>query len=93
MMATLFSTQRFAGDEVSKAMLDGLTSRIRTELKAIILERIESDVNAAVDAAIDGLKTAIETYRDHVSMRDVIRIIVDRKDLASPLPLKESDGK
>jgi hypothetical protein len=75
----------FTGEEASKAMLEGLTSRIRSELKARILERIEPDVNAAVDAALDGLKTAIESYRDHANMRDVVRIIIERKDITPPL--------
>jgi actin-related protein len=71
---------QFTGEDASKAMLEGLTSRIRSELKARILERIEPDVNAAVDAALDGFKGAIESYRDYAQMRDVVQIIIERRD-------------
>lgn len=73
---------QFTGEEASKAMLEGLTSRIRSELKARILERIEPDVNAALDAALEGLKAAIHSYRDHAQLRDVVKIIIERKDIA-----------
>jgi hypothetical protein len=79
----------FTGEEASKAMLEGLTSRIRSELKARILERIEPDVNAAVDAALDGLKAGIESYRDHAHMRDVVHIVIERKDVSPALSSKE----
>lgn len=80
----------FTGEEAAKAMLDGLTSRIRTELKARILERIDPDVNAAVDAALDGFKTAIESYRDYAHMQDVVRVIIERRDATSSVSSKEA---
>jgi hypothetical protein len=75
-------TQQFTGEEASKAMLEGLTSRIRSELKAIILARIEPDVDAAVEAGLEGLKAAIHSYREHSQMRDVVKVIIERKDKA-----------
>lgn len=72
----------FTGEEASKAMLEGLMSRIRTELKDHILARIDSDVDSAVDAALESFQAAIHSYRDPMHMRDVVKIIIERKDKA-----------
>lgn len=79
-MASL--TPAFTGEEAQKAMLDGLISRIRSELRERIIASIEPDIAAAIDAAIDGFKVGIESYREAHNMRDTIRILVDRKDAA-----------
>jgi hypothetical protein len=80
-MASTFS---LTGDEASRAMLDGLTSRIRSELRELILKRIEPDIEAAIDASIDALKLTIESYRDPAYLRDTVRVIVERKALVTP---------
>lgn len=69
----------FDAEEASKAMLDGLTSRIRNELRKRILERIEPDIEAAVNAGLAAFKTTIETWREPHNMRDTIRVLIERK--------------
>ncbi len=69
----------FTSEMATKAMLDGLTDRIRSDLKARILEKIEPDINAAVEASIESLKLAIESHRDYTHMQDVIKFIVEKR--------------
>lgn len=64
-------------EEISKAMLDGLTSRIRDELRKKILESIEPDLNAALDAAVASLKIAIQQHHDYAYNNQIINIVVD----------------
>jgi len=67
------------GPTAEKAMIEGLTSCIRNELRKRIMERIEPDINAAVDAGIAAFKTTIESWRDPETMRDVVRVLIERK--------------
>jgi hypothetical protein len=59
-------------------MLDGLTSRIRDALRQRILDRIEPDIQAAVDAGLASFKATIESYRDPMHMRDTVRVLIER---------------
>jgi hypothetical protein len=70
----------FTGEEASKAMLDGLISRVREGLRQRILESIEPDITAAVDAGVESLKVAIQSYRDYAGARDVVHILIERRD-------------
>ncbi len=69
----------FSSDEASKAMLEGLTSHVRSELRKRIMERIEPDIEQAVDAGLASFKAAIETYRDPHNMRDTVRVLIERR--------------
>lgn len=69
-------------------MLDGLTSRIRDELRKRILENLEPDIQTAVDAGLASFKATIESYRDHMHMRDTVRVLIERRDVRTP---QESD--
>ena len=69
----------FTGEEASRAMLDGLMSRIRSELREIILARIEPDIEAAITASLSAFEAAIYSYRDAPGMRDVVKVIIERK--------------
>lgn len=71
--------QILTSTEASEAMLDGLTERIRAELRKKIVERIEPDINAAIDAAMESFKIAIEAHRDHYHMQDTIRVLLERR--------------
>lgn len=81
----LLTNFNFDHDQASKAMLDGLTSRIRDELRKRILERIEPDIEAAVEASLASFKTTIETWRDPMHMRDTVKVLIERKDIADPV--------
>ena len=71
----------FTGEAASRAMLDGLTSTIRDELRKRILERIEPDIQAAVNAGLESFKVTIESYRENGPMRDTVRVLIERRDL------------
>lgn len=79
-----FRNLSFTGEEASQAMLDGLTSRIRDELRKLILERLEPDIQTAVDAGLASLKATIESYRDPMQMRDTVRVLIERRDARTP---------
>jgi hypothetical protein len=70
----------FTGDQAQRAMLEGLTSRIRDELRKRIMQRIEPDIEAAVDAGLAAFKATVESYRDPMMMRDTVRVLIERKD-------------
>lgn len=74
-----FIKPSITSDEVAKAMLDGLTDRIRKELKERIVKSIEPDINAAVDAALESFKVAIKAHHDDCYMQDTIRVLVERR--------------
>ena len=65
-------------------MLDGLTSRIRDELRKRILESLEPDIQTAVDAGLASFKATIEGYRDPMHMRDTVRVLIERRDVRTP---------
>lgn len=66
-------------DDIAQAMLDGITSRVRSELKRRIMESIEPDLNAALDAAIESLKVEIRTHYEVALNRQVVEILVRRE--------------
>jgi hypothetical protein len=74
----------FTGEDASRAMLEGLTNRIRDELRVLILERLEPDIQTAVDAGLSAFKATIESYRDPMHMRDTVHVIIERRDLHLP---------
>jgi hypothetical protein len=74
----------FTGEEASRAMLDGLTSRIRQELRKLILERLEPDIQTAVDAGLAAFKATIESYHEPMHMRDTVRVLIERRDQRTP---------
>lgn len=78
-----FNRPPLDSEEASKAMLDGLTSRIRQELRKRILESIEPDVEAAIDASLAAFKASIETWRDPMHMRDTVKVLIERKPQTS----------
>jgi len=69
----------FTGEEASKAMLDGLTSHIRAALKDKIMERLQPDIDAAIDAGMETFKAAIQSYHEARNMRDTIRVLIERR--------------
>lgn len=71
---------QFTGEDASKAMLEGLTSRIREELRKRIVARLEPDIEEAVDAGLAAFKATIESYRDYGPMRDTVRVLIERKN-------------
>lgn len=80
----------FTSETASAAMLRGLTDAIRNELKRRVMEHIEADLNVALDAALENFKASLEAYRDHRHMRDTVRVLIERRDLA---PASADQGK
>ena len=66
-------------DQASQAMIDGLISRIRESLRARIMERIQPDIDDAIDESVKSLKVAIEAYRDPSMMTDTVRVLIERR--------------
>ena len=77
-MAT--TAQVFTNEKMSTAMLEGLLGCIRSELRERILERIEPDIKAAVDAAVETFKINIHQYHELEYGRDMIKLMIERKD-------------
>lgn len=67
-------------EDLAEAMARGLEDRIREHLKARILERIEPDIQAALDSAIEAFKLDVTAWHDMANMRDVVKVIVERRD-------------
>ena len=72
----------FDSTKASQAMLDGLTTLIRDELRLRIMEKIEPDIDAALDAGLAAFKITIESYREPHNLRDVVRVLIERRDKA-----------
>jgi hypothetical protein len=71
-------------EELTNAMTDALIGSIRDALKARILERLEPDLNAAVDAGMETFKTTIAAWKDHASYDTIIKVILeDRRQSTS----------
>lgn len=66
-------------EEASKAMLDGLTSHIRSALKDRIMARLQPDIDAAIDAGMETFKAAIQSYHEAHNMRDTIRVLIEKR--------------
>jgi len=64
---------------VQQAMLQGLTDLVRTNLKKIILERIEPDIEAAIDSSLETFKCSLSSMVDFRGMERFIKVIVERK--------------
>ena len=72
----------FTGKRASDAMIEGLVSTIRTELRKRILERIEPDIQAAINGSLESFKVAIESYRDYANMRYTVSVLIERRDIS-----------
>lgn len=70
-------------DAVAEAMIDGLMSRVRSELRARILERIEPDISAAVDAAAASFEVAVKAYHEPHERMATVRVLIERRDKAN----------
>jgi hypothetical protein len=67
-------------EDVSEAMLRGLTDHVRAALRKRIMDRIEPDVDAAVEAGLATFEAAIQAHCDPMQMRDTIQVILkDRR--------------
>jgi hypothetical protein len=69
----------FTGEDASRAMLEGLTSRIREALRTRILERLEPDIEQAIEAGVASFKATVEGYKDFAHMRETVRVLIERK--------------
>jgi len=62
---------------LGQAMLDGLLSHIRDNLRSKIMERVQPDMDAAVEAAISELKVRILSHQDYMGAHPVISVLID----------------
>lgn len=63
-------------------MLRALVDRIRNNLKERILERIQPDIEAAIDSSLEAFKVSLQSLHDTEYQRDTVRILIERKDKA-----------
>jgi hypothetical protein len=70
---------QFTTADASQAMLQGLLDRIRADLKVRILERIEPDIEAALDSAIAAFKVSINRKLDASDAIEVIKVLIERR--------------
>lgn len=67
-------------DEQAKIALDGLLDLIRTKLRERILEKIEPDIQVAINESLEAFRLSTTSYKDFGMGRDVLHLIVERKD-------------
>jgi len=70
----------FTGEQASKAMLEGLVNLIKQKLRERILEKIESDIQTAIDESLKAFEINLTSYKDFGMGRDIVRILIERKD-------------
>jgi len=44
------------------------------------MSRIQSDIDAAVDAALEAFKATIESYHEAHEFRNTVRVLIERRD-------------
>lgn len=66
-------------DEEVNAVVLALRDRLRAKLQAHFTEASKPVIDAAVSEAMEGLKVAVESYRDPARMRDVMHVILHDK--------------
>lgn len=66
--------------DLDDAALKGMMSCIRDQVRAKIMEIVQPDIDAAVDAACEQFKVTVAAYKEHGMFREMtIRAIVERK--------------
>lgn len=78
-------------EAVVQALVDEFTSAVRVGLREKIMERLEPDIAAAVDAGVASLKTVIEAYADHQHQRTIINVLIKQVPVGTS-PKEESDA-
>lgn len=69
------------GEATVQAFMDEFITAVRTGLRDKIMERLEPDITAAVDAGVASLKTQIEAYAEHLHQRTVVNVWIDKMPL------------
>ena len=58
-------------EELDKAALEGMMNCIREQIKAKIMEIVQPDIDAAVDAACKQFEVKVMAYKDHAAFGQV----------------------
>jgi len=66
-------------DILEQAMIEGLLNRIRIELRASILKRIEPDIEQAIEAALKTFEVAIKKTHSEMDMSTLVKVIIEMK--------------
>lgn len=72
----------FIADTMLEAMRNGLMDHIRGELRKRIIETINPDIDAAIDAACVTFSSRIEANYDAATRGDLLKIIIEKKHSA-----------
>jgi hypothetical protein len=64
----------------SEAMLEGLITCIKDELRKRIMAAIEPDIENALNTALRSFKATVEAYREPHNLRDVVHVLIERKE-------------
>lgn len=64
-------------DEIHAAMLDGLMGRIRASPRERIMERMQPDIDAAVEAGCETFRAAVASYHDPMEGRQVVKVLIE----------------
>ena len=66
----------FSSEAMANAMATGLDNHIREALRKRILEFIQPDIDAAVEAGLKTFEAAVRAHRDMANNRDVLEILI-----------------
>jgi hypothetical protein len=68
-------------DDIAKVMADAMFERIRDNLRAQILEKIEPDIQASIDAVMETFKARVAVWKDYAQDELVVKFLIeDRRE-------------
>ena len=75
-------------DALAREFVARFTDRVALGLREKILERLQPDIDAAVQAGLASMRGEIEAYADHVRQRVVFKAIINNEPVEIPATSK-----